>query len=98
MKLSAVTGTDCACAAAVPAINRNELTQCRDFTARHSCLLCCNLLNVRQLPCLVEQRLLGAVQAEQNFKFSAGARRHPVGLLACRSLGAEVNVYRSIGI
>ena len=31
--------------------------------------------------CLVEQRLLGAVQLEQDFEFSAGARRNPIQFL-----------------
>ena len=31
--------------------------------------------------CLVEQRLLGTVQLEQDFEFSAGARRNPIRFL-----------------
>src|SRR6185295_4058962 len=54
------------------------------------------LLDVRQPPRLLEQRLLRAVEAEENLEPSVGARGNPVRFLAVRGFRAEVDVHRAV--
>jgi hypothetical protein len=55
-----------------------------------------HLLDIRQLPSLVEQSCLGTVQAEDQKEALAGWK--PIGLHACWSFGAKVDVRCSISI
>ena len=61
-------------------------------------LLASDKFDVRQFPCLVEKGLLRPMQAEENLKFSIGAGGNPVRLLACRRLGPEVDIHRTVGV
>src|SRR6187399_1154577 len=61
-------------------------------------LLSRDALDVRHLPRLLEQRLVGIVKAHGWEKRLSRRGIYPVRLLACRRLGAEVDVYRAIGI
>src|SRR6478736_10152543 len=55
-------------------------------------------LDIWQLPCFVEQRLFGTVEAEKNFELPARAGRHPIRLFAGRSLGTEIDIHRTVGV
>ena len=56
------------------------------------------LLDIRQPPGLVEERLLRAVKAEQHFEPAAGAGRHPVRLLPSGAVGPKYDLDRPVGI
>src|SRR6266545_3327309 len=57
-----------------------------------------NVLDVRQLPRLVEQRLLRTIEAEEDFEFPTRARGNPVRLLAGRHFGPEVDIHRTVAV
>jgi hypothetical protein len=54
--------------------------------------------DVRQHPRFVEERWKGAVETEEDLKFSVRIRGRPVRLFACRGFRAEVKVHRSVRI
>src|SRR5262249_24766389 len=56
------------------------------------------LLDVRQLPGLVEERLLRTVEAEEDLEPSPGSGGDPVRLLAFGGLRPEVDVDRAVGV
>src|SRR5882724_8070765 len=95
-------GTDWACARVQrPIVASNNPMQNRVrrfFMTSSSRSLSRDLLDVRQLPRFVEQRLLRPVEAEQNFELPIGAGRNPVRLLANRSLWPEINIHRTIDV
>src|SRR5580698_4916958 len=61
-------------------------------------LLRCDLLDVRQLPSLVEESFGGGVSTEHDFESAPRFRRHPIRLLAGGRRGSEVEVQRTIGV
>lgn len=54
--------------------------------------------DVGELPGLVEQGLLGTVEAEQDLELAVGAGGNPVGFLVFGRVGAEVQVDQAVGI
>src|SRR5437763_12299585 len=59
------------------------------------CSVC--LLDVGQHPRLIKERLLRAVETEEDFEFSIGVSGDPIGFDTCRDLQAEVDIYGPIG-
>src|SRR5262249_22809308 len=53
---------------------------------------------VWQSPCLVEKRLVGAIQPKERIPRAAPCSGYPIVLLAGRCLRREVDVHRAIGI
>ena len=60
--------------------------------------LCGDLLDVRQPPRLVEQRLLRTVEAREHLEAAVGIGRDPVRFLARRRRRAEVDVSGAVGV
>ena len=56
------------------------------------------LFDIRQLPRLVEQGLLWAVEAEEDFELAVRVGGNPVGILARRGFRAEVDIHRTIRV
>src|SRR5882757_6566783 len=57
-----------------------------------------HLRDVRQLPCLLKERLVRAVEAEEWKPTFAGHRGNPVRLLTLRRLRAGVEIHRAVGV
>src|SRR5499426_790933 len=57
-----------------------------------------HFLDIRQRPFLLEERLLGTVNAEQDFELPAGAGGNPVRFLALGCLRAEIDVDRAVRV
>src|SRR5260370_31689531 len=57
-----------------------------------------DLRDVRQLPCLLEERLVRAVEPEEWKPTFAGHRGNPVRLLTFRRLRAGVEIHRAVGV
>src|SRR5262249_21179580 len=55
-----------------------------------------HLLDIRQLPGLLEQSLGRSIEAEDKFEALPRLGRNPVRLLAGRRLGAEVDIDRAV--
>ncbi len=57
-----------------------------------------NLFQVARFPCLVEEGLLGAIEAQDREEAFAGNSLQPVLLVTLRLLRSEINVGRAVGI
>jgi hypothetical protein len=57
-----------------------------------------HFFDIRQFPCLVEEGLLRAVEAEEDFEFSIGVGRDPVGFFAGRGFRSEVDIYGTVAV
>src|SRR5215470_9027473 len=58
----------------------------------------CSLLQVRQLPGLVEHRFLRTVEAEECEPLLPGRSVDPVGFLSGRRYRSEIDIYRAVRI
>ena len=57
-----------------------------------------SLFDVRQLPRLIEERLLGTIETKERFELSVRPGRDPVRFFSVRRLRREVDIDRAIGI
>jgi len=79
--------------------DRNQCWRCIRFCSCHFfpylsiALASSDLLNVRQIPCLLEQRFLWGVETEQDFKVLRRARIDPVGFFTIWSRRSEIEVH-----